>query len=99
MRFPLWIDGLARWQLAALMLIVDLGSRAVARISGLRFDATALDWGWQQLDTRLLKERLFESLFYLHAQPPLFNLFLGLVLKAAGAWSLSAFEVLFVAMG
>jgi len=34
---------------------------------------------WQMLDIELLRTRLLESLWYLHIQPPLFNLFLGLV--------------------
>ena len=35
----------------------------------------------QYLDPLLLKSDLLKSLFYLHSQPPIFNLFLGIVLK------------------
>jgi hypothetical protein len=48
---------------------------------GVRFDAAGLDWYWQYLDIELLKTDLLRSIFYQHSQPPLFNLFLGVVLK------------------
>ena len=51
--------------------------------AGIRFDMTPLPYYWQYLDVELLTHKLCESLWYLHAQPPLFNLFLGLVLKLA----------------
>ena len=50
--------------------------------AGVRFDANTLESFYQYIDPLLLKERLLESLFYLHSQPPLFNLELGLTLKA-----------------
>jgi hypothetical protein len=56
-------------------------SRLLFYISGVRFDASGLDWYWQYLDVELLKTDLLRSVFYQHSQPPLFNLFLGLVLK------------------
>jgi hypothetical protein len=36
---------------------------------------------WQIVDFDLLRTHLAQSIFYLHSQPPLLNLFLGLVLK------------------
>lgn len=45
--------------------------------------ASPLDSAKQFLDPALLQHDLLSSLWYLHSQPPLFNLFLGLVLKAA----------------
>lgn len=36
---------------------------------------------WQYLPLELLKHKLLESLWYLHSQPPVFNAFLGIVLK------------------
>ena len=45
-------------------------------------DPDPLTWYWQYIEPALLKERLLESLFYLHSQPPLFNLLLGLTFKA-----------------
>ena len=36
---------------------------------------------WQIVDFNLLRTHLTQSIFYLHSQPPLLNLFLGMVLK------------------
>ena len=58
-------------------------SRVIFFFCGVRYNANLLFQGWQFLDVELLKHRLLESLYYQHSQPPLFNLFLGLVLKAA----------------
>ncbi len=56
-------------------------SRLILYIIGVRFDASPLNWFYQFLDPVDLKNNLCRSIFYLHIQPPLFNLFLGLVLK------------------
>jgi hypothetical protein len=66
---------------------------------GVRFDDSSLLWYWQFLDPELLKHNLWESLFYLHSQPPLFNLFLGLVLKAAPTAGRYVFHAVFLALG
>lgn len=39
---------------------------------------------WQLLPIELLESRLFESLWYLHSQPPLFNLIVGAALHLPG---------------
>jgi hypothetical protein len=56
-------------------------SRAAFFAAGVRFDTSPLSYFWQLLDPELLQHRLAESLWYLHAQPPLFNLLVGLDLK------------------
>lgn len=61
--------------------LVFLLSRAAVYAAGLRFDASPLATYWQYLDPLLLETDLSRSLLYLHSQPPLYNLFLGLVLK------------------
>jgi hypothetical protein len=66
---------------------------------GVRFDDTSLGWYWQYLDPQLLKEKLLESVFYLHSQPPLFNLFLGAVLKISGGGSRYVFQGAYLAAG
>jgi hypothetical protein len=50
------------------------------------------------LDTELLRTHLIESLWYLHIQPPLMNLFAGLILKITpdSAW---LFQAIFLALG
>jgi len=47
--------------------------------AGVRFDASSLPWFWQFVDPALLKADLGQCLWYLHSQPPAFNLFLGIV--------------------
>ena len=58
---------------------------------GVRFDTTPLSWFWQYLDVTLLRGRLAESLLYLHCQPPLFNLFLGIFFSTLGFACLEPF--------
>ena len=66
---------------------------------GVRFDAAPLADYWQYLDPRLLEEDLLRSLFYLHSQPPLFNFFLGLVLKLSPMAPEHVFHALYMAAG
>jgi hypothetical protein len=49
------------------------------------FRPTAHSYYWQLLDLELLRESLAASLWFLHAQPPLMNLTMGLVMKASAA--------------
>ena len=70
-----------------------LASRIAAYAAGIRLAPDPLTWYWQYIEPALLKERLLESLFYLHSQPPLFNLFIGLALKAFPASYGTALQV------
>ena len=36
---------------------------------------------WHFIDIELLKNKLLESVYYFHYQPPIFNLFLGIIHK------------------
>ena len=65
------------------LILIFAGSRIWFAWAGGEFIASPLDSAKQFLDTNLLQHDLLSSLWYLHSQPPLFNLFLGLVLKAA----------------
>jgi hypothetical protein len=62
-------------------LALHVVSRALFYYAGVRFDASWLPDLWQFVDPELLRQDLARSLFYLHSQPPLFNAFLGVVLK------------------
>ena len=53
--------------------------------AGIRFRADTVDFFAQLLDPPLLSDRLAESLWNLHAQPPLFNLVVGCALKVSPA--------------
>jgi hypothetical protein len=65
------------------------------------FTTNFLDIGMQLIDPVLLEEDLLGSLMYLHSQPPLFNAFLGLVLKAAPTTETAAviFKLFYAGMG
>ncbi len=65
---------------------------------GGEFISSPLDFAKQYLDPLLLKNDLMRSLYYLHAQPPLFNAFLGLVLKISSDPALS-FELVYKTAG
>jgi hypothetical protein len=64
-----------------LLLLIFAISRVVYYALGVRFDDRGLPVYLQFIDVDLLKHHLLQSLFYLHWQPPGYNLFLGIVLK------------------
>jgi hypothetical protein len=74
-------------------------SRLLFHKAGIRFDMTPLEYYWQYMDPPLLKTRLLESVYYLHIQPPLFNLFLGVVLKCFPGHEMLAFSLIYEALG
>jgi hypothetical protein len=104
-----WLDSRRREATAArlrrhgpelALLAAFLLTRLVARIGfGLRFDSAILGY-WQVLDLPLLRGDLLRSLFYLHSQPPLYNLGLGIVLKwVPEALTPAVFEAVFLVLG
>lgn len=78
-RVRLW-RGADRVAIAVTFALVAL-SRIGYHLAGVRWDGSLLRHAWQLLDLRLLEDDLLRSVWYLHIQPPLFNLFVGLVLK------------------
>ena len=78
---------------------VFLASRLMYFLGGVRFDGDLLRSSWALLDPHLLESDLFRSIMYLHIQPPLFNLFVALVLKAAPANSMAIFRILNIGVG
>lgn len=83
---------------ALLITLVFVVSRVIFYLAGVRFDLTPLN-GIQMIDPVLLKENLLQSLFYLHGQPPLFNLFVGIVLKLFPESYPAVFHGLFMLTG
>jgi hypothetical protein len=73
-------------------------SRIIFAMKGGEFLALPIDFAKQYLDPVLLENDLVRSLYYLHAQPPLFNAFLGLILKLSPYPPL-AFDLVFKTMG
>lgn len=77
---------------------VFISSRIILNLFYIEFDGSSIASFWQYLDMDLLKNNLMESLFYLHSQPPLFNLYLGVGLKLFPDSYLSFFHVTYMAM-
>jgi len=67
-----------------IVLIVFSLSRILSALSGIHLEYDALSIYWQYLDINTLQHDLLRGLWYDHAQPPFFNLILGLVLKLSG---------------
>ncbi|MEZ5181787.1 MAG: hypothetical protein R2702_07940 [Acidimicrobiales bacterium] len=78
------------WAVARLVLVVGLG---------LRMDDRFLWFGPQMPDLTLLQDRLAETLWYLHTQPPLYAGFVGLALKLSPLSTAGTFLVTNLAMG
>jgi len=91
-------EPLGRGELAALAAVFLL-SRLLYRTAGVHFDDGTLAFYWQYVDPRLLKTDLWRSVLHLHSQPPLFNLFLGAVLRLPGSLPHRVFHALFAACG
>jgi len=88
------------WVYPLLILLVWLASRWWALSRGaVCFQASGIFYGCQVLDLGLLKNNLIESIFYLHCQPPLFNILLGLGLKLFGSGFIFGFQVLYLLFG
>ncbi len=82
-----------------LLLAAFALSRVVYWALGVRFDDAPLGTFTQYLDPALLRHHLFGSLWQLHSQPPLFNLYLGIVLKLAYGARTTVFALTFLALG
>jgi len=82
-----------------IVALAFIASRLLYYYLGIRFDTAILPYAVQFLDVNLLRDRLIESVFYLHCQPPLFNLFLGAVLKAFPDHFGIAFHLIYLGLG
>jgi hypothetical protein len=74
-------------------------SRATIYALGVRFDASPLYTFLQFADPELLHHRLLETVWYLHIQPPLYNLFLGVFLKLFPNHFAGAVHVVYLGLG
>jgi hypothetical protein len=94
---PTETPGIGRCVVALILwlAVVDLGYW----FAGVRFDVSGLTYYWQFLDPELLRHDLLRSLYYLHSQPPLYNLFVGIVLKAAPENYATVFFAIHLAVG
>lgn len=93
------IDTLSARGVLVSMSLAFIAAHTLYFAAGIRFDAFPLVWGWHYLDPALLRARLLESLWYLHSQPPLFNLFLGGMLKVFPGNEGIAFQSVYLGLG
>jgi hypothetical protein len=78
------------WILVGVFIV----SRIIAILLGLHLNIWALTGYWQYLNVETLRNHLLKGLWYDHAQPPVFNLFLGIILKIGGSESTLLFAFL-----
>ncbi len=86
-------------RVVALLVVVFVVSRAVVLALGFRFDVEWEGLSIQNIDPRLLQTRLWQSLWYLHGQPPLWNALVGLSMKAGNAFWPRIWHVAFLGLG
>jgi hypothetical protein len=81
------------------VVFLFLLSRAILSFYVDSFEAHPLNYYWQIADPKLLREDLLRTVFYLHSQPPLFNLGIGIVLKLFPVSFVPAFRLIYMALG
>ncbi len=81
-----------------ILLTVFVISRIIIHLVGLELAYDALFKYWQYLDVHTLQHNLLKGVWYNHAQPPAFNIFLGIILKLSGAYSFEVFSIVFKAI-
>lgn len=64
-----------------LIISIYLLSRIIFIKLGIKFDISSLEYFAQYLDINILKDDLINGIYFQHSQPPLFNMFLGIILK------------------
>jgi hypothetical protein len=77
------------------IIIVFVVSRIIIMLLGIDLNIWALTAYWQYLDIETLRHHLLTGVWYDHAQPPVFNLFLGLILKIGGSYAPLLFTLIF----
>jgi hypothetical protein len=85
--------------LYVLLVIIFAVSRLIAYGLGVRYDASPMHWFFQILDPVYLQTRLWQSLFYLHSQPPGFNFFIGVILNTVPRFEFLAFRTVYLVTG
>ncbi len=68
-----------------IILAIFVFSRLLVAVIGIHLDMRALSAYWQYLDIETLRNHLLTGVWYDHAQPPVFNLLIGFILKIGGS--------------
>ena len=74
-------------------------SRLLYFLWGVRFDTETLSFYFQVIDPLLLKVDFWRSILYLEWQVPVFNIFLGTVLKLFPSHTAEAFQAVYLGLG
>ena len=87
--------------LKPLLVVIGLfiATRIGYYVAGVRFDASSLPWFWQYVDPALLRLNLAQSLWYLHSQPPAFNLLLGVIVNLFPGHEALPFTACYLVLG
>ena len=78
-----------------LIIFAFATSRIIIGFFGIHLQYRNLFQYWQYLDVETLKHDLLKGVWYDHAQPPLFNILLGIVIKLSGAHAPFVFASIF----
>ena len=81
------------------LIIIFIISRTFYYFCNIRFDAFEGEHLLHFLSKDLLKNNLIQSLFYLHIQPPAFNLFIGIILKLFPEHTTAVFHIVYLLLG
>lgn len=82
-----------------ILIFIFLVSRISLFFMGFKFDMRFLNVAWQNVDIWLLKTDLLRSIWYLHSQPPFYNLFIGIILKLFPVYFTVVFELIYHFLG
>ncbi len=74
-------------------------SRIAYDRAGIQFQEGLYQGWWHYIDPQLLSTDLWRSIFHLHSQPPLMNLFSGIVLQGFPDTYLDMFHLIYFLMG
>ena len=83
----------------AAVALVFIISRVLYDRAGIEFQGDTYLGYWQFIDPKLLRTDLWRSIFFLHGQPPLLNLFTGIVLQVFPANHEEVFRILYFIFG
>lgn len=95
----LWKLKLPKSKALICIILIFVLSRLFYFHAGIRFNAAPLYSYWQYIDPYLLRNDLFQSIYYLHSQPPMFNLFLASVIKISPHKEIIVFNLIYLGMG
>ncbi len=90
---------LQKYAAEAWVAVAFVLSRILYYAAGIRYEIGPIDHFWQMLDPVLLRKDLLRSLYWMHMQPPGFNLLVGTVVKGFPESYGLVLNILFLAGG